>query len=74
MARLLSLSIKTIEKHRQSVMDKLDIHKVATLTRYAISNGMVETNLAGIGGSKAPARWNARKPAAGPNPHAGNTS
>src|SRR5208282_5557670 len=28
MARLLSLSIKTIEKHRQSVMDKLDIHKV----------------------------------------------
>jgi DNA-binding NarL/FixJ family response regulator len=36
----LDLSVKTVEKHRQSVMNKLDIHDVAGLTRYAISKGM----------------------------------
>lgn len=43
-ARLLSLNTKTVEKHRQAVMDKLDIHEIATLTRYAISRGIVESN------------------------------
>jgi DNA-binding NarL/FixJ family response regulator len=38
----LSISIKTVEKHRQQVMNKLNIHDVATLTRYAISKGIVE--------------------------------
>jgi len=38
----LSISIKTVEKHRQRVMNKLDIHDVAGLTRYAISKGWVE--------------------------------
>jgi DNA-binding NarL/FixJ family response regulator len=38
----LSISIKTVEKHRQQVMNKLNIHDVAGLTRYAISKGMVE--------------------------------
>jgi DNA-binding NarL/FixJ family response regulator len=33
----LGISIKTIEKHRQQVMNKLNIHEVAGLTRYAIS-------------------------------------
>jgi two-component system response regulator len=42
-ARLLCVSIKTVEKHRQSLMDKLDIHEVATLTRYAVSSGLVES-------------------------------
>jgi DNA-binding NarL/FixJ family response regulator len=42
MARLLALSVKTIEKHRQSLMDKLDIHETATLTRYAVASGAVE--------------------------------
>ena len=37
----LHISIKTIDKHRQSVMDKLDIHGTAGLTRYAISAGMI---------------------------------
>ncbi len=37
----LSLSVKTIEKHRQSVMDKLDIHEVAGLTRYAADRGLL---------------------------------
>jgi DNA-binding NarL/FixJ family response regulator len=38
-AHQLAVSLKTVEKHRQAVMDKLNIHEVATLTRYAISNG-----------------------------------
>jgi DNA-binding NarL/FixJ family response regulator len=38
----LNLSGKTIEKHRQSVMDKLDIHDVAGLTRYAIAKGIID--------------------------------
>jgi len=42
-ARMLSLSVKTVEKHRQLVMNKLGIHEVATLTRYAIASGIVES-------------------------------
>jgi DNA-binding NarL/FixJ family response regulator len=38
----LSISIKTVEKHRQQVMNKLNIHDVAGLTRYAITKGMIE--------------------------------
>jgi DNA-binding NarL/FixJ family response regulator len=38
----LGISIKTIEKHRQQVMNKLNIHETAGLTRYAISKGIVE--------------------------------
>ena len=45
MAGQLSVSIKTVEKHRQSLMDKLNIHQVAKLTRYAVSSGVVESNL-----------------------------
>jgi DNA-binding NarL/FixJ family response regulator len=37
----LMLSVKTIENHRTRIMDKLEIHNVAGLTRYAISRGMV---------------------------------
>src|SRR5213592_836663 len=40
----LSISIKTVEKHRQQVMNKLNIHDVAGLTRYAISKGIIESN------------------------------
>jgi DNA-binding NarL/FixJ family response regulator len=43
-AALLSLSIKTVEKHRQDLMNTLNIHNIATLTRYAGSNGVVESN------------------------------
>lgn len=38
----LFLSIKTVEKHRQQLMNKLDIHDIAGLTRYAISKGVIE--------------------------------
>ena len=37
----LHLSIKTIESHRKQIMDKLDLHTVADLTRYAIREGLV---------------------------------
>ncbi len=39
----LCLSVKTVEKHRQQVMDKLNIHDVAGLTRYAIARGIIES-------------------------------
>jgi DNA-binding NarL/FixJ family response regulator len=42
----LFISIKTVEKHRQQVMNKLNIHDVAGLTRYAISKGVVEPAMA----------------------------
>ena len=38
----LGISIKTVEKHRQQVMNKLNIHDIAGLTRFAISTGMVK--------------------------------
>ncbi len=38
----LNLSIKTVEKHRQNLMNKLNIHDIAGLTRYAISKGVIE--------------------------------
>jgi DNA-binding NarL/FixJ family response regulator len=39
----MNISIKTVEKHRQKVMDKLNIHGTASLTRYAMEAGIVET-------------------------------
>jgi len=38
----LGISVKTVEKHRQNLMDKLNIHDTAGLTRYAISSGAIE--------------------------------
>ncbi len=40
-ASILDVSVKTIEKHRQRIMDKLNIHDVIHLTRYAVENGLV---------------------------------
>lgn len=39
-AGLLVLSVKTIENHRTRIMEKLEIHNVAGLTRYAIGRGI----------------------------------
>jgi DNA-binding NarL/FixJ family response regulator len=39
----LGISTKTVEKHREHVMAKLDIHDTAGLTRYAISAGIIES-------------------------------
>jgi DNA-binding NarL/FixJ family response regulator len=41
----LGISIKTVEKHRQHVMDKLKIHDTAGLTRYAIAAGVIESSV-----------------------------
>ena len=40
----LAISIKTVEKHRQQVMNKLGIHDVAGLTRHAIAKGIIESS------------------------------
>jgi DNA-binding NarL/FixJ family response regulator len=40
-AQLLSLSIKTVETHRSQIMNRLDIHDVAGLVRFAIRSGLV---------------------------------
>jgi DNA-binding NarL/FixJ family response regulator len=44
-AAALGISIKTVEKHRQHLMDKLNIHDTAGLTRYAISAGVIESRV-----------------------------
>jgi len=41
----LCISIKTVEKHRQQVMNKLNIHDIAGLTRYAIAKGIIESTV-----------------------------
>lgn len=38
----LGISVKTVEKHREHLMAKLDIHDTAGLTRYAIAAGIIE--------------------------------
>jgi DNA-binding NarL/FixJ family response regulator len=40
-ARTLTLSVKTVEMHRAQLMERLDIHDVAGLVRYAIRTGIV---------------------------------
>jgi len=39
-ASMLHVSVKTIESHRQNLMDKLEIRSVAELTKYAIREGL----------------------------------
>ena len=41
----LGVSFKTVDKHRQHLMSKLDIHDIAGLTRYAIAEGIIESNV-----------------------------
>ncbi|MBN1995030.1 MAG: response regulator transcription factor [Anaerolineae bacterium] len=40
-ARLLNISVKTVERHRANLMAKLDVHDVAGLTRVAIELGLI---------------------------------
>lgn len=42
MAAILNLSIKTVECHRASLMQKLEIRKTADVVRYAIRNKLIE--------------------------------
>ncbi len=41
----LGISVKTVEKHRSKLMQKLDIHDTAGLVRYAIAAGVIECNV-----------------------------
>lgn len=43
-AAKLNISVKTAENHRTNLMKKLDLHDVASLTRYAIEHGLIESN------------------------------
>ena len=39
-AELLHVSVKTVETHRRQIMNVLDIHSVAELTKFAIRRGL----------------------------------
>jgi DNA-binding NarL/FixJ family response regulator len=41
-ASSLRISIKTVETHRSNVMQKLEIHNVSELVRYAVRNQIIE--------------------------------
>jgi DNA-binding NarL/FixJ family response regulator len=41
----LGIGMKTVEKHREHLMQKLDIHDTAGLTRYAIAAGIIESSV-----------------------------
>ncbi|MGE4489095.1 MAG: response regulator [Kiritimatiellales bacterium] len=41
----LNISIKTVEKHRDHLMQKINIHDTAGLTRYAIETGIIECSV-----------------------------
>lgn len=42
-AAKLQISVKTAENHRTNLMKKLDLHDVASLTRFAIEYGIIES-------------------------------
>ncbi len=74
MAGKLSLSVKTIEKHRANLMRKLELRKVADLTRYALRQGFLLLPPGGVNevaieparSGAAASRW--LRPAAAPSP------
>ena len=41
-AAILNLSVKTVDTHRTNILRKLNLHSVAELVRYAISNHIIE--------------------------------
>ena len=41
----LKVSVKTVETHRQHIMDKLNIFSIAELTKYAIREGITSLNV-----------------------------
>jgi len=40
----LSVSVATVESHRRQIVDKLDIHSIAQLTKYAIREGLTSAD------------------------------
>jgi len=41
-ANALNISVKTAETHRTNIMNKLDLHSISELVRYAVRNNIVE--------------------------------
>ena len=41
-ADMLNVSVKTVESHRKQIMDKLNLHSIAELTKYAIRAGLTQ--------------------------------
>ena len=41
-AGILNVSVKTVESHRKQIMDKLGLHSIAELTKYAIREGLTQ--------------------------------
>jgi DNA-binding NarL/FixJ family response regulator len=41
-ATALNISVKTAETHRTNIMNKLDLHSIGELVRYAVRNNIVE--------------------------------
>jgi len=41
-AEILRVSIKTVQVHRQNIMNKLNLHKVGDLIKYGIKEGIIE--------------------------------
>jgi DNA-binding NarL/FixJ family response regulator len=37
----LNISVKTVETHRTQLMNRLQIHSIAGLVRYALRNGLI---------------------------------
>jgi DNA-binding NarL/FixJ family response regulator len=44
-AKALFISVKTVEAHRAHIMQKLNIHDIAKLVKYAIQKGLVDLNI-----------------------------
>ncbi|MCC5025330.1 MAG: response regulator transcription factor [Candidatus Synoicihabitans palmerolidicus] len=39
----LGISVKTVDNHRTNLMRKLNLHDVASLTRYSVEIGLIES-------------------------------
>ena len=40
-ASYLCISVKTVEKHRANLMEKLDLHSASALTAFAVKKGLI---------------------------------
>jgi DNA-binding NarL/FixJ family response regulator len=40
-AQIMNVSVKTVEKHRSSLMQKLNVHDMAGLVRVALKHGLI---------------------------------